>query len=127
MINKLDELSELIKKGEPFEDEYDLGRGKDKTDLLLVYLEDGREVAYDRALSNPAISLHGVGDDAQINMSYNGIESENPFKESIRPQRVTYEFPENSQGQNGEGGKGELHIDWDENKRFTIAQYSRPD
>ena len=56
-VNRLEELGEIIREGKPAEVLYDLGKGKERTEALVTYI-DGDSRISDRITSSPLIRLY---------------------------------------------------------------------
>ena len=119
-VNTLENLSEIIERGEPAEVLFDLGEGRERTELLVTQ-SDGSSRATNRISSSPRIKLYR-GADGELLMDF-ADSDERADRYSyigLTPRGAVYESPtcpDNPHDELGDLSIGNVHV----------SHYKRPE
>jgi len=124
-INDLETLGNAIREGESFETSYDLGEGRERTDLLvtLVKGETEQPETY-RIETTPQIRLYEEEGKLILDIT-DSDEGKTPYFEGLRPNgKVELEGPNpDYQGYD----LGTLIVDIGDDRQLAICQTQRPE
>ncbi len=118
-INKLEELGEMIRKRNPTEVLYDLGKGEEKTELLVTYIDENTKVT-NRIASSPQIKLYSENNKTLMDISDSDNNADRYFYKNLTPCNATFESPTHPPYE-----LGDLAVDLGEGKLLGISQYLR--
>ena len=122
-VNRLEELGEIIERGQPVEVLYNLGEERERTELLVTYTDRENSIT-NRITSSQQIRLYedkGVtlmditdSDEVADRYSYNGL----------RPLGAEFEIPSRPSDELGYE-LGDLTVDLEGGRQLGISQYAR--
>ena len=118
-VNRLEDLGEVIERGEPAEVLYDLGKGKERTEALVTYI-DGNSRMHDRITSSPLIKLCKANGGISMDITDSNQNADGYSYTGLRPQGVVFGKPTYPPYE-----LGDLAIDLGEGKQLAISQYLR--
>jgi len=119
-VNRLEELGKIIRDGKPAEVLYDLGKGRERTELLVTYI-DGDSRVTDRIASSPQVRIYEEDGRPLMDISDSDKDADSYSYKNLRPRGAVFEPPTHPPYE-----LGDLVIDLGENNRkLAISQYSR--
>jgi len=118
-INELEKLGEVIERGEPAEVLYGLGEGRNRTELLVTYIDGSRRIT-DRIASPPLIKLYGNNGAVSMDITDSDENADRYAYRNLRPLGAVFEQPTHPPYE-----LGDLEIDLGEGKKLGISQYAR--
>lgn len=118
MINRLDKLGEVIREGAPAEVLYDLGRGEERSELLVVFI-DGENIVATRIDSSPQIRLSRDDRGLLMDISDSG-EGDRYSYTNLRSTGATFEPPNHPKYE-----LGDLLINLEGERKLALSQYLR--
>ncbi len=118
-VNRLDELGEIIGFGEPTEVLYDLGEGKERTELLVTYI-DGNSRTINRIASSPQVRLYKDKSGTLMDITDSDENADRYAYKNLRPLGTDFEQPTHPPYE-----LGDLTVDLGEGRQLGISQYAR--
>ncbi len=91
-LNRLDELGEVITRGEPAEVLYGLGQGEERTECIFTYRAGGVEVV-SRIDSSPLVKLYRAKDGILMDITDSNGSSDKYSYKGLRPNGAIFEQP----------------------------------
>ena len=118
-VSRLEDLGKIIKRGEPAEVLYELGEGRERTELLVTYI-DGSNRITDRIASSPLIQLCRDSDGISMDITDSDKNADKYSYRGLRPNGAVFEPPTYPPYE-----LGDLDIGLDKGKKLGISQYLR--
>ena len=100
-VNGLEELGEIIRRGQPAEVLYDLGEGEERTELLVTYI-DGDSRTTNRIASSPQIRLYKDGGGTLMDITDPDENGDGYAYRNLRPRGAVFEQPNHPPHELGE-------------------------
>ena len=122
-VNRLEELGEIIELGEPIEVLYDLGEGRERTELLVTYI-DGNSRTTNRIVSSPQIRLYKNKSGTLMDITDSDEATDRYSYRGLRPLGAEFEMPSRPPDELGYE-LGDLEINLGEGRQLGISQYAR--
>ena len=123
-INRLEELGEIIERGEPTEVLYDLGEGEERTELLVTYT-DGSNNYSSRIASSPQIRLYEDESGTLMDITDSNENGDRYSYRNLRPLGAEFEMPSRPSDESGYDELGNLTINLEGGRQLGISQYAR--
>ena len=119
-VNTLEDLGEIIERGEPAEVLYDLGKGEERTEVLMTHFgRNGKTVT--RTASSPLITLSKDNGGISMDIIDSDRDANGYSYRNLRPQGAVFEQPTYKPDE-----LGDLVINLEDlGERLVISQYSR--
>ncbi len=118
-VNRLDDLGKLITEGTPLEVIYDLGQGKDRTELLVTHLREDTYLT-NRISSSPRIRLYQGKNGTLMDFEDSNMDADSYSYKALTPQKAIYSAPEHFPHD-----RGDLEIPLGNGRTLGISQYER--
>jgi len=120
-VKTLEQLGDVLGRGEPGEVIYDLGEGRERTELLLTYIDGNRKIT-DRIESSLLITLseddHGI---ISMEIIDSDKKADGYLYRGLIPQGVDFEPPTYPPYD-----LGYLVVDLEDDRKLTFCPYFRP-
>ncbi len=121
MTNQLQNLGELINEGKSTDLLYDLGKGKEKTELLITLI-DGESKAIARIESSPRVSLTSIVEGETSMDITDSNKGDKYCYKNLKPTGAVFEPSKHPPYE-----LGDLAINLDGGKVLGISHYVRPE
>ncbi|HEA46164.1 MAG TPA: hypothetical protein ENH99_00055 [Candidatus Pacearchaeota archaeon] len=118
-VNNLEELGEMIELGMPAEVLYDLGKGKERTELLVTSIDRESRMT-NRIASSPLIRLHRDESGTLMDITDSDEDKDRYSYKNLRPLKADFEQPTHSPYE-----LGDLTITLEGGRQLGISQYAR--
>lgn len=118
-VNSLEKLGKIINSGKSDKMIYDLGKGEERTEILVTYI-DGNTRVSDRIDSSPLVQLSQTEEGISMDISDSNENSDGYSYKNLKPSNAIYEQPTHSPYE-----LGDLVINLERNKQLAISQYQR--
>lgn len=117
-VTRLEDLGEIIERGEPVEALYDLGKGEERKEVLVT-LTDGDVKITNRITSSPLFELCKANGGTSMNITDSNRNADG-YAYSLTPQGAVFEQPDHPPYE-----LGSLAIDLGKGKQLGISPYYR--
>lgn len=118
-VSRLEELGEIIREREPTEVLYDLGKGEERTELLVTHINEKSSIT-NRIASSPLIKLYGDNGEILMDITDSNRNTDGYSYRGLRPRGAVFEPPAHPPDE-----LGDLVIDLDKGEKLAISQYAR--
>ena len=118
-VNRLEELGEIIREGKPAKVLYDLGKGKERTEALVTYI-DGDSKIVNRIASSPLIRLYEDNGGISMDITDSDKNADVYSYKGLRPHGAVFEKPVHTPYE-----LGNLVIDLEDSRKLAISPYAR--
>ena len=122
-VNNLEKLGEIIERREPAEVLYELGEGRERTELLVTYI-DGDSRITNRIASPPLTQLRRDNDEVSMDFTDSDKAADRYFYRGLRPRGTVFEMPSRPSDELGYE-LGDLAINLKGGRTLGISQYLR--
>jgi len=122
-VSRLEELGNIVRKGEPTEVFYDLGEGRERTELLVTYI-DGDSRTTNRIVSSPQIRLYEDNGAVSMDIADSDRNADGYSYMRLRPLGAEFEIPSRPSNELGYE-LGDLTINLENGRQLGISQYVR--
>ena len=122
-VNRLEELGEIIERGQPAEVLYDLGEGEERTELLVTYIDGNNRTT--RIASSPKIRLYEDKSGTLMDITDSDEGANRYSYRSLRPLGAEFEMPSRPSDESGYEELGDLTVNLKSGGILGISHYAR--